>query len=191
MDLLWRGFKEYAVDLAVKVRRRVSCGTDAPLPVSELAEVYGLKLVPMEGLDCDPRVLQYFIYERPSKLSGLVVPGDESFAVLINPSDSADRQVSTISHESSHVILSHDPGLAFTVGNECVSRRSQEQEQEASWLSGELLLPRHVARQAVFDDIDIVELAASFGVSVDMARWRTNICGASQMRRNRAKGSRR
>ena len=46
-----------------------------------------------------------------------------------------------------------------------------------------MLVPREAARRLVFRRVDEVEAAAMFGVSIEMVRWRMNICGGRQMQR--------
>jgi Zn-dependent peptidase ImmA (M78 family) len=82
-------------------------------------------------------------------------------------------------HELSHIILGHEltTGM-FTEGGDFVpSTYDQDQEDEAAWLGGTLLLPRPallwMRRRRLSDD----EAATHFGVSPDLLRWRIRMTG--------------
>ena len=85
---------------------------------------------------------------------------------------------STMGHETSHVILNHEFDLLVTGEKTCVSK---DEEDEADWLGAELLFPRAAARRAVLRSIPIEQVCQHYGVSFEIARWRTNICGAKKM----------
>jgi len=177
---LWRGYKKYAVDLAAKVRCRLGVSLYESLDVRQLAALYELPIVSFDQLPAAPEAVRYYTETHWTQLSGLVVPVNGQQVILINPAHCDDRIVSTIGHEVAHVILCHESRVRLTGEKDCRAG-DEEQEDEANWLGGELLLPREAARRLVFREVDEVSAAAAFGVSVAMARWRMNICGGRQM----------
>jgi Zn-dependent peptidase ImmA (M78 family) len=72
--------------------------------------------------------------------------------------------------------------LRLTGEDTCLSGHA-DHEDEAAWLGGELLVPRDAARRLVFRRIGEDDAAAMYGVSIEMVRWRMNICGGQQMQR--------
>jgi Zn-dependent peptidase ImmA (M78 family) len=82
-------------------------------------------------------------------------------------------------HELAHIILGHELSSAtLTDGGHFVpSNYDQDQEDEAAWLGGTLLLPRPallwMRRQRLSDE----EAATHFGVSPDLLRWRIRMTG--------------
>ena len=179
---LWRGFQTYAVDLATKVRSRLGVSLYERLDVRQLAVVYGLSIVSFDQLSSVSEAVHYFTETHTRQLSGFVAQVDSQQVILINPAHCDERTASTITHEVSHCILCHESKLRLTGEQACLSG-DPDQEDEASWLGGELLLPREAARRLVFRRVDEVDAAAMFGVSIEMVRWRMNICGGRQMQR--------
>ena len=82
-------------------------------------------------------------------------------------------------HELAHIILGHELASAMLTGagDFVPSTYNQEQEDEAAWLGGTLLLPRPallwMRRQRLSDE----EAATHFGVSPDLLRWRIRMTG--------------
>jgi hypothetical protein len=82
-------------------------------------------------------------------------------------------------HEMAHIILGHELHAATVTGagHFIVSTYNQNQEDEAAWLGGTLLLPRPallwMRRRALFDD----DAATHFGVSPDLLKWRIRMTG--------------
>jgi Zn-dependent peptidase ImmA (M78 family) len=82
-------------------------------------------------------------------------------------------------HELAHIILGHELASAmFTGEGDFVpSTYDQDQEDEAAWLGGTLLLPRPallwMRRQGLSDE----DAATYFGVSPDLLRWRIRMTG--------------
>ncbi|MGQ0572905.1 MAG: ImmA/IrrE family metallo-endopeptidase [Pseudonocardia sp.] len=148
----------------------------------QLAARYELPILPFDQLPANPATIRHFTATNSARLSGMLLTIAEQQLILINSADELGRVVSTIAHEVSHCILCHRSALRFTGENGCLSS-DPDQEEEAAWLGGELLVPRAAARRLVFNDIGEDEAAAIYGVSVEMVRWRMNICGAKQMQR--------
>ena len=53
-----------------------------------------------------------------------------------------------------------------------------EQEKEASWLSGVLLVPAHVALRIARLGMSVHKAAQAYGVSGRLMEWRLNASGA-------------
>jgi Zn-dependent peptidase ImmA (M78 family) len=67
----------------------------------------------------------------------------------------------------------------------------QAQEEEAAEIGGELLIPFEVAKQLARQNATNEEVALEFGVSVEMARWRTDATGAPLIAARQAAAHRR
>ena len=111
--------------------------------------------------------------------SGFTMRIGDRHLVVLNSSQSARRQNSVLMHQIAHIVLGHDLASAmFTDEGDFVpSTYDQDQEDEAAWLGGTLLLPRPallwMRRQGLSDD----EAATSFGVSPELLRWRIRMTG--------------
>ncbi len=178
---LWHGFRQYAVDLGLTVRRRIDISPSRRLNLRALADHYGLALVDFGQIGCTIEALHHLTVDRWKSVSGFLLPVDGKFAIVTNPEHSAFRIRATIAHEIAHFILNHEFGVLATGDDGCIFG-NEDQEDEAKWLGAELLFPRAAAREAVLNGFSLNDISMRFGVSVDLARWRTNISGAHRMR---------
>lgn len=176
----WHGFKEYAVELSLKVRTRLGLTAFQRLDVSALAAHYEVVVVGFDQLGCAVEVLHHFTVDRWRGVSGYLLPVDGELAIVFNPSHPEYRIRSTVAHEIAHLILSHEFSVLLA-GDKGCTFGSEDQEDEANWLGAELLLPRQAARQAVLDGVSLEQVSERFGVSIEMARWRTNVCGGQEI----------
>ena len=119
--------------------------------------------------------------------------GNES-VIIVNSSHAPTRRRSSIAHEIAHLLLKHDPARIDVSPNGYLLLNSYEgeQETEANWLAGSLLVPRQGLMSAYRSSQDSQVLANRFGVSKDLIQWRVRMTGILvQTRRARAYGSRR
>jgi Zn-dependent peptidase ImmA (M78 family) len=179
---LWHGFRQYAVDLTIKVRKRLGLSPFDRLDPWQLADLYDLPIVALDQVPAAPSTIRHFSVTNSSRLSGMLLTAAGQQVILINPAHGGERIASTITHEVSHCILRHDSTLRLTGDDKCLLGDA-DQEEEANWLGGELLVPQAAARQLVFRGVAQADAAAFYGVSVEMVRWRMNICGARQILR--------
>jgi Zn-dependent peptidase ImmA (M78 family) len=76
-----------------------------------------------------------------------------------------------------------------SVGNLRFVTCDVEQEEEANWFGGCLLLPRPLLVKAAFDGMNARQIAEAFQTSEPMARFRLNASGVLvQLGRARASG---
>lgn len=179
---LWHGFKQYAVDLGLKIRTELGLSAFDRLDADKLADRYRVTVVSFDQVNCSPETLQHFTCNQWRSLSGFAIPVDGMMAVALNPSHTEARTRSTFTHEISHVVLNHESKVRLTRDDNCIYG-DVDQEDEARWLGAELLLPREAAKRAVLRDITEDQVRERFGVSRELARWRMNICGGKNIRR--------
>lgn len=89
-------------------------------------------------------------------------------------------------HELAHRIRNHEPEQ-MSISSEglmLLKAYDKEQEEEADWLAGVLLLPRdalvHVKRQGMTDE----EVITNYGVSKRMYTYRVSMTGVSRQFRS-------
>lgn len=114
----------------------------------------------------------------------------ETFAVVLNPAHAHTRQRSDLMHELAHVELKHVPARVEVskTGLLLLSDYSDEQEQEADWHAGALLLPRDGLLRLRGRGKSSDEIAAFYGVSKALCEWRLRMTGVDiQMRRAAAR----
>ena len=93
-------------------------------------------------------------------------------------------------HELAHVVGEHKFGTSLVNERGC-RMANQAQEDEATEIAGELLVPFDAAKMLARRKATNEEVAMQFGVSVDLARWRMDATGARLIARRRVAASRR
>jgi Zn-dependent peptidase ImmA (M78 family) len=99
--------------------------------------------------------------------------------IVYNSSQSEPRINSVIMHELAHITLGHELHAAHISdeGHLIPSNYNQEQEAEADWLGGTLLLPRpallRIRREALSD----IEAMMRYKASEEMLKWRIKMTG--------------
>ncbi|WP_299040024.1 ImmA/IrrE family metallo-endopeptidase [uncultured Pseudokineococcus sp.] len=170
--------KKHLKDLAIELRAELGTGPFDIFNPYALAKLYGVPVVHLNDLNCSAAAKEYFAGAGVSALSGALIPLQDGSAIILeNAAHAPERRRATISHELAHLILEHRFDTRLVDQRGC-RVADGEQEQEAAELGAELLLPAVAAlararRQASDEDV-----AAAFGVSVELAAWRLNGTGA-------------
>ena len=94
----------------------------------------------------------------------------------MNDVHSCGRQASDIARELAHSLLWHE--LAPGFDGDDMRDWNAEQEEEAQWLAGALLIPEEAALCIVRRKLSLENAARLYGTSIDMVRGRINVTGA-------------
>lgn len=173
------GFKKECEEICHEARTELGLEKYAAFDPFALAEHL---LIPCESIEdyatedgCEWAV-DHLTEKGCNEFSAAIVYRGTRGRILYNGQNSPARMRSDIAHELSHVLLEHDPG---PVRGEGKSRTwNPEQEREAAWMGGVLLVPEHVALRIARRDTPITGAASSYGVSVDLMQWRLRMSGA-------------
>ena len=175
-----RGFKSQCEKRSVELRKQLGLPPTSPLKARELAEHIGVKVWSMndiEGLS-DDDLLQLTVND-PDSWSAFTLRFDSKHLVVYNPIQSSARENSVCMHELAHIILGHqlhDANLSED-GHLVPSNYSQDQENEADWLAGTLLLPRPALLSVRKRRLSDAEIKEEFLVSDHMLLWRFRMTG--------------
>lgn len=176
-----RGFKSRCERLAAAKRADLGLSASDPLCPFQLASLMGIKVwfpEQIPGLDdAALRVLLRNDNKTPSCWSAVTIVEGKRILMILNSSHSKGRQGSDLMHELSHRILDHAPQEADISpgGIMLLKDYDKQQEGEADWLSGSLLLPREALVWIHHQAMDEEEAAKMYGVSLAMLRYRMNI----------------
>jgi Zn-dependent peptidase ImmA (M78 family) len=134
------------------------------------------------GLEAEDRML----LEADDSWSAVTLEVKGKKLVILKDSNSPGRKSSDLTHELAHQLLGHQAtGVGVSMaGHLLVHAFSREEEDQANWLSGCLLLPRtaliHIRKKFVED----VAAARAYTVSVAMLKYRLGVTGVNhQLRR--------
>ena len=167
--------------LALELRSEIGLTPHERFSPHQLAELYGIDVIPLSEVSGGESALRHFSIERPDVFSGALIPCTDGSTVIVeNDAHPPERRASTASHEISHVVLEHPFAATLTDAGRC-RVMNREHEDEAAELSGELLLPTEAARRLAFNSVDDPEVAQRFGISLEFARWRMNATGARKI----------
>lgn len=179
------GFKAEAKRLALELRSELGVDAHVPFDPYALAGEYGIKVVALSSLDGAAR--DHFLRQDGSALSGALIPTGTGVVILENDAQLPARRRTTMCHELAHVVLEHAFGISLSA-DERKCGLGGDQESEADWLSGEMLLPYEAALRLARSNASDETAARTFDVSLAVARWRMNHSGArTVVQRTRAK----
>ncbi len=173
------GFKTRAATLALEVRAEVGLGPHDALDPRVIAAEYGVPVYTVSRLaaTCPPETIKHVTRVAGRAFSAALVPFGTARLIVDNDSHDAGRRASSLAHEVAHLLLEHEFRDGPIVVDGC-RLHDQEQEDEADWLAGELLLPNVAALRAARDGLSDDEVASRFAMSLERARMRMNLSGA-------------
>ena len=175
-----RGFKTWAEEVALRVRSKLRLEPAGPLDPLQLAGLLSVPVLRPDDLsalpdDCKGRLRN----DHSDSWSAITVTNGKHYLIVINANHAPTRRNSDLAHELAHIILGHEPSMMFASPGSGIALRThnKEQEDEANWLAGCLLLPRDalftIRRRRLSDE----EACRTYGVSSAMLRFRLNASG--------------
>jgi len=176
MKLRW-GFKSEANTIARDVRRELGLGVADRLDPWQLATHLDNPVVNLSSMkvEVEDAVMQFTRKDREAFSAVTVFHGYKRL-IVVNDVHSHGRQASNIAHELAHSLLWHAPAPAFD-GTD-MREWNAEQEEEAQWLAGALLISEEAALSIVRRKFSLEDAAQRYGASIDMVRGRINVTGA-------------
>ena len=175
-----RGFKAWCERTSAEYRQTLNLSLVEPLNPIDLAKHLGVVVWTPEDIpQLSRKSLAQLTSVDPSSWSAVTINVDQTNLVILNSAHSQSRLNNSLSHELSHLILNHKADQATVVDGGYLfrDRYDKEQEDEANWLAGALLVPRDGLRKAYSNNDDEINLANQFGVSADLLRWRLRMTG--------------
>ena len=172
-----RGFKAEAERLAERTRASMGLRPRDRLDIRDLASHLKVEVIPADHL-VDRSRLEELERLQPGAFSAATfqLPQGRTVAVY-NPCSDPPRTNSDIAHELAHILLDHEIREIHQLAGHTFFTCDPEQEEEANWLAGCLLLPRPLLLGEARAGTDPDALAARYQVSTQMARFRLNTSG--------------
>ena len=160
-------------DLAVEERANLGLTVSEPLDLCLLAEEYGIPIYGLTDLADEQarEAVAYFSQDRSHRWSAALLPIGPSRVIIENDAHAPVRRRSSIGHELSHHLLEHRFAEMILTDDGC-RRFDPKLEDQATYLSGQLLIPEQAARRAAFDGWTNDQVAERFGVSTQFAQMR-------------------
>jgi Zn-dependent peptidase ImmA (M78 family) len=175
-----RGFKTSSEETALKIRRKLELAPHAAVDPAAIAQLLAIPIVTAKELSELPEEARNRLMRDHSEAwSAITVSDGNKHLIVLNPSHAPTRINSSLAHEIAHVILGHEPSMMFTTPQSGVSLRTynKEQEDEANWLAGCILLPREALLYARRLGLSNDQICGQYEVSPAMCRFRLNATG--------------
>lgn len=175
-----RGFKAWCERTANDCRQALAVAPAGALDPRRLADHLGVRVATPEDIPTLSETARRQLVEVDAgSWSAVTIARGNARLVILNSGHSEARQRSSLAHELAHIILNHATDRTRLSREGLLFRGSfdQEQEEEATWLGGCLLVPRDGLLKVRYRTADVDALAAKFGVSTDMIAWRLQKTG--------------
>lgn len=184
-----RGFKSWAEEISLRVRRRLNLSPLSPLDPYQLADLISVPVLgPGDVRDLPEDCKERLTKEHSDNWSAITVANGRHHLIVLNADRARTRRNSDLAHELAHLILGHEPSMMFLSPDSGMALRThnREQEDEANWLAGCLLLPRDALLSIRKRELPDAEACREYGVSSAMLHFRLNASGVDiQFRRAR------
>jgi Zn-dependent peptidase ImmA (M78 family) len=174
-----RGFKAGAERLATQVRTEMGLGPYKPLDIKALARHVGAQLRSADELTSLAK-LEELEALQPGAFSACTFDLGVRKVIVVSPLATEQRRRSDAGHEASHLLLEHKVREVEQLGSLSFFACDPDEEQEANWLAGCLLLPRDLLVRSLKQGLDAAAIAEANTVSIQMANFRLRATGAER-----------
>jgi hypothetical protein len=185
--VLKRGFKAQSERRSAEQRKRFELPPDASLNARRVAAEYGILVWSERDIAgvSDGDLVQLTVTDTDS-WSAFTMRVGENHLIVANSSQSLPRQNSVIMHELSHILLGHEltSGSLTADGHFVPTSYDQDQEDEADWLAGTLLLPRPALLKIRRLGLTDSQAREQYLVSNQMLAWRFRMTGVDYQMEN-------
>jgi Zn-dependent peptidase ImmA (M78 family) len=185
-----RGFKTWCENIAVDQRHKLKLRATDPLDPIMLAEYLGVwVLFPEDIPEVDSKALEVLLIKDSASWSAVTVCSANRVATILNSSHSKARQASDLFHEIAHILLGHQPTRIDVTedGTLVLNTYDSNQEAEANWLAGCLILPRPALLHIRHQNLDQQTVFKEYSASKEMLKFRLQVTGVDYQLKKRTK----
>ena len=180
-----RGFKTEAEHLAEATRSAMGLKPTDRLDATVLANHAGAGLRRADELTLRSK-LEDLEARQPGAFSACTFQVGGRPVIVYSPLASEGRKQSNITHEVAHLLLNHSLQTVQQLNGVSFFTCDPDEEQEANWLAGCLLLPRTLLLSAGHRGLSVSEISRKYVVSRQMAEFRIRATGVlRQIKRSR------
>ena len=178
---LRRGFKTEAEAYAIGFRREMGLRDSHPLDMFRLAHHLEVPIVGLRDLrsEISQRTIDALTQQTKSPFSAMTLYYGVIRCIVYNDFHAPPRQQSDMAHELAHIILGHP--LSELTDDSGGRHYNKSLEDEATCLSGVLLLPKAAAISVVASRKSVAVAAQEYNISVQMMNMRLNQSGAKKI----------
>ena len=177
--VLRRGFKAEAERLATDIWGAMGLSPGDCMDGVRLARHVGCTVRPADEL-VDIAKLRHLKRVQDDAFFACTFKLPKGHAIVFNPLMTATRRNSDIAHEVSHIVLDHRLSRLERLGGVAFLAGDKQQEDEAAWLSGCLLLPRFALIHDLKRGMQSKTIARNRVLSQDMVDYRRRVTGVER-----------
>ena len=179
-------FDQRCETMATTIRLHLGRSIRARLPLDELLADLGVQACdPSQIPEMSESSLQVLFGNGAEDWSAVTISSNAGTAVIFNPLQSRGKRTMAITHEVAHVLLRHTPSTLMFAPDATWTLQTYglQEEAEAEWLTGCLLLPTPVVSQLAFENSPEYLWSRfgpweSYGVTLELFRYRWRATGA-------------
>ncbi|MEM5501844.1 ImmA/IrrE family metallo-endopeptidase [Ahrensia kielensis] len=160
---------------------------DSPLSAFDLAKKFETTVWNEKDINgVDEQDITQLINIDGNSWSAFTIRVGVSNLIVFNSSQSKPRCNSVVMHELAHIMLGHELTSASLTedGHFVPTTYDQDQEDEADWLAGTLLLPRAALLAIRRQQLDDNTASDMYMVSQQMLTWRFRMTGVDYQLQN-------
>jgi Zn-dependent peptidase ImmA (M78 family) len=184
-----RGFKSWCENVALQQRRELKLKASDPLDAWRLAGHLGVTVwTPEQVPGLGAGALETLLEADAGSWSAVTLSVDTRDLIILNSAHTGARPASNLMHELAHILIGHAPARVDVSENGLLvlSTYNRDQEAEATWLAGTLLLPREALMFIRQSGMTSERAMKTYGVSREMLDYRFRMTGVDlQLRRAR------
>lgn len=177
---LRRGFKAEAERLAKDFWGAMCLTPNAAMDAVKLAEHVGCIVRPADTLVGLAKLKELYRIQDDAFFACTFELSRNRYAVVFNPLMSGTRRNSDVAHEVAHIVFGHSLSRLERLGNIAFLSCDKQQEEEAAWLSGCLLLPRFALIHDLRERRKPDAIARNRMLSRDMVDYRVRVTGVAR-----------
>jgi Zn-dependent peptidase ImmA (M78 family) len=183
VSLLRRGFKTWCENAARGFRRELGLSHLDPIDPRSLAAFFDVKVwTPHDIPGLDKKTLSQLLQKDIYGWSAVTIREAGRSLIIVNSAQPVERQNNSIAHELSHIALNHTPAQAFfsADGAMVLNHYNPTHEEEATYLSGAVLVPREALLHIIGKGFTHEKAASFFRVTTDLLKMRLNLTGINR-----------
>lgn len=174
-----RGFKAQAEKSATQARKALGVPKIGKLNPWAYADHLKVIILDFGKLGLSEAAVRQLTVTDEGGWSAMTLEEAGLRSIVLNPAHAPTRQANDLMHELAHLELMHTPARVDVSGSELflLSDYSADQEQEADWYAGAMLLPRDALWHHRSREKSATDIAQLYGVSPALCEWRLRMTG--------------
>ena len=177
---LRRGFKAEAERIAIDIWKEMDLSPGDSMSAVNLAKHIGCIVKSADELVDKAKLHRLKLIQDDAFFAcTFKIPGNRH-AIVFNPLMKAKRRNSDIAHEVSHILLDHRLSRLERLGEVAFLSCDKQQEEEAAWLSGCLLLPRPALVHDFSRGMTSTTISDRRNLSTSMIDYRVRVTGVKR-----------